>query len=86
MRFRRLAAEFTAANLLHDNGFFGRASGFERRDEAGGFADAFGVNRDDIDIVILRQPANAFADRNVAFVAGHYAQRCANAAVARQSV
>ena len=54
-------------------GFFAARGGFQRGDQAGRLANAFGVDGDHVDLGIFRQPADAFAHRDVGLVAGHHA-------------
>ncbi len=84
MRARARLAQFAAPHLHHHDGLSRDPGGLERRDEAGGFADALGVDGDDIRVRIPHHPADHLADGDVRLVARGDAERRAQAALARQ--
>ena len=67
-------------------GFFAARAAWNAAINPAGLANALGVDCDHVHFGIFRQPADAFAHRHVGFVAGHDAERRADAAVARQRV
>ena len=86
VRFRRFRTQLRPPDLLHHHRFARGSGRFQRGDEAGGLADALGIDGDHVHVLVFGQPADALADGHVAFVAGHDAGRGADAAVAGQGI
>ncbi len=71
MRLSRRAAHDAAADLHHHDRLAGPARRFEGCDQAFGFADSLGIQRDHIGVVVVDHHLDHLAQRDVGLVARH---------------